>query len=354
MKGYKAVLNLCVQFLPILVVAYACIAIAFYAIPHLPISNKRTFHAMLRAQITLDQEKENQSRANATHHLLLLGSSVVERGINQSYLDSSFGELHLNLYATNAGAGGFFANSNLIMFRALLEHGLRPDRVVYGVFLQELNGKSIIHASVTDDDSTDIQIKSKSLSNVIRYGPNSLSSILDGQNFHIYLFALNHAFNDVHNPNFFQRLSFGENMFERDSSYRLEQSYLKDLNAIYELCKKYHIPFAFFNAPVRPQVESLADMPYLHKSEAYLAVQRIAEQNRIPIWNFDNSTLFSDAEFLDSYHLNANGAHKMTQLLADKIAKWNSGIIEQDVLANSTDSVRYEVKGSLLRTAFHF
>ncbi|MFI5263543.1 MAG: hypothetical protein ACHQM6_03405 [Candidatus Kapaibacterium sp.] len=335
-------------------VAYALIVIGVYAIPHLPLANGRTFRIMLRSQMTLDGEKEAAAKGEKDAHLLLLGSSVVERGINDIFLDSLFTEQDIPFYSTNSGAGGFFSKANLIMFRAMLEQGLRPARVVYGIFLEELNGRSGIHGNVTDEDTVAIKLKQKSFWNVMRYGPTALSPLLDGNGIHIYLFALNNAFRDVHDPNFFQRLSFGENLFERDSTYDLNQEFLQDLKEIYLLCKERKIPFAFFNTPVRPRVESLADLPYLHREEAYHAVEQFAIQENIPIWNFDQPGLFENREFVDTYHLSPDGARKMTKMLAEKIGTWHKGIIEQDITAASTDSVRNEIKDSLLRTIFHF
>jgi len=336
------------------IVAYAFIVMAVYSIPHLPLANRRTFHSMLRSQMTLDREKEMLERGDNKGHLLLLGSSVVERGIDDNYLDSLFEKQHLLYYSTNSGAGGFFARANLLMFSSMLEQGLHPARVVYGIFLQELNGRSMVHGNVNDADTSAIKLKAKSLWNVIRYGPTALSPLLSGNTLHIYLFALNNAFRDVHDPNFFQKLSFGENMFERDSSYTLNSTFLENLKDIYRLCKAKNIPFAFFNTPVRPKVESIADLPYLHRLEAYKAVEQFAIENNIPIWNFDKPTTFENTDFLDTYHLTPNGAHKMTSLLAEKICTWQKGFIEQDITSPSSDGGSSEIKDSLIRTVFHF
>ena len=338
----------------IAIVAYAFIVITVYVIPHLPLANLRTFHVMLHSQITLDREKEEAAIAETKSHLLFLGSSVVERGVVDSYLDSLLAQQHIPYYTTNSGAGGFFAKANLIMFRAMLEQGLHPSRVVYGIFLQELNGNSTIHNDLDDKDTSSVRLKEKSLTNVILYGATALSPLLNSNNLHVYLFVMNNAFRDVRDPNFFQRLSFGENMFERDSSYLLNPEFLTDLKEIYRLCKERNIPFAFFNTPIRPEVESLADLPYLHRLEAYLAVEQFAVDENIPIWNFDKVGLFDNKEFLDTYHLTSDGARKMTALLADKIAVWNKGITEQDVTGDSPNSIRREIKDSLVRTVFHF
>jgi len=353
MARKEPVLSLLTHALLVALVAYAVIVIAVYAIPHLPLANGRTFHVLLRSQMTLDGEQEIAAHEKKSH-LLFLGSSVVERGVDDVFLDSLFEEQHVPFYATNSGTGGFFAKANLVMFRAMLDRGLHPSRVIYGIFLQELNGKSGIHANVSDEDTSAIKLRQKSFWNVVRYGPTALSPMLDGGGIHIYLFAYNNAFRDVHDPNFFQRLSFGENLFERDSTYELNPEFLKDLKEIYFLCKERHIPFAFFNTPVRPNVESLADLPYLHREEAYRAVEQFAIQEKIPIWNLDRPGVFANDEFLDTYHLTSGGARKMTTLLAAKIIAWEQGSIEQDVLTGSPDSVRHEIKDSLVRAVAHF
>ncbi len=336
------------------ITAYTLIVIAVYLIPHLPLSNKRTFHIMLRTQMTFDHEMEVAKGGEARSHLLFLGSSVVERGVSDTFLDTLFNCKHIPYFTTNSAAGGFFSKANLIMFRNLLEHGLKPKRVIYGIFLQELNSRSIVHNNINDKDTSEITFKKKTLWNVLQYGTASLSSMLDAPNFHIYLFAINNAFRDIRDPDFFQRLSFGENMFERDSSYILSPEYLNDLKDIYRLCKERNIPFAFFNAPVRPKVGSIADLPYLHKFEAYHAVEQFALDENIPIWNFDRSGLFDNGEFLDTYHLSSDGAHKMTAMLAEKIATWQNGHIEQDITTPLSDSNRIEIKDSFVRTVFNF
>ena len=305
--------------------------------------------------MTVDEEEEHIVEAKPESHLLFLGSSVVERGVSEHYLDSLFRVKRIALYSTNSGTGGFFAKANLILFRTMLEQGLRPSRVVYGVFLQELNGRSTVHANVSDEDTSSIRLKKKTLWNALRYGATALSPMLDnGINLHIYLFALNNAFREIRNPNFVQRLSFGENVFERDSNYSLRPDFLGDLEQIHKLCKARNIPFAFFNTPVRPKVESLTDLPYLHRLEAYQAVESYATQEKIPIWNFDKPGFFDNEDFQDTYHLTTEGARKMTRMLSDKIEIWEKGFIEQDLTRPSPNNVGSEVQDSLVRSVFHF
>ncbi|MEP7234849.1 MAG: hypothetical protein ABI778_06090 [Ignavibacteriota bacterium] len=117
------VLSLLAHVIAVGSVAYAIILLAVYAIPHLPLANARTFHIMLRAQMTLDRELEVAGEGEKNHHLLFLGSSVVEGGVDDLYMDSVFKQQGLRYYATNSGAGGFFSKANLIMFRAMLEQG---------------------------------------------------------------------------------------------------------------------------------------------------------------------------------------------------------------------------------------
>jgi len=355
MVSKNTILSLLKNVLAIALAVFAWILLLVFSIPHLPIADKTTFAALLRVQMTLDHEHEAlSSKPIGNEHLLLLGSSVVERGIDDSYLDKLFIDKGLPYFSTNSGAGGSFANTNIVTFRAMLERGLHPDRVIYGTFLQEFNGKFLLHMDISGQDTTLIKLKEKSFWNILRYGPPSLSPLLDAPNFHIYIFTINNAFRTVSNPTILQRLSFGENMYERDSSFKHNPAYLEDLKAIYQICKARHIPFALFNTPVRPKIESLADLPYLHKQEAYQYLEQFAEQENIPIWNLDMPGSFIESDFLDTYHLNARGAHKMTKLLADKIARWQKGFIEQDIVAGSADSIRSEVKDSLMRSVFHF
>jgi len=229
---------------------------------------------------------------------------------------------------------------------------LRPAKVIYGTFLEEFNGKFLLH--VAAKDTMHLEYRDKNIMNALWHGPSSLSSILDPSNFHIYVFALNNAFRNVQNPNALQRLSFGVNMYMRDSSYEFEPAYFTDLKEIYSLCKKRHIPFALFNAPVRSKVESYADLPYLHKSEAYTNLQHFAEDEHIPLWNFDGNEKFTDDDFLDTYHLNARGTHKLTELIGQRFDKWNKGFVEQDIVDSSANPAQIKVQNSLIRTVFHF
>jgi hypothetical protein len=345
----KIILSLLLQVCAIGAIAFACITLAVYAIPHLPLADKNTFFPLLHIQMTIDHAEKQSKEKNL---LLLLGSSVVERGIDDNYLDTLLMRDRLPFFSINSGASGSFANGNLVLFRAMLERGLKPERVIYGTFLQEFNGKFLLHLEVTPEDTALIKLKEKNLWNVMRYGALSLSPIIDPPNFHIYTFTVNNAFRTVQEPDFLQRLSFGVNMYERDSSYKFHEQYLQDLKAIYVICKSRNIPFALFNTPVRPRVESYGDLPYFHKIEAYYNIQHFAEEVKIPIWNFDNAE-FKNDDFLDTYHLNARGAHRMTNLLESKIAKWSKGIIEQDIVS-LPDSFRGEVKDSLVRTVIHF
>lgn len=351
----KSILFLLKNVTAIAIAVGAWIIFAVFAIPHLPLANKRTFPTLLHVQMTLDHEHDAlASKQSPKKHLLLIGSSVVERGVDDIYLDTLLFQEHLPYFSTNSGAGGSFANANLVMFRAMLNQGLRPDRVIYGTFLQEFNGKFLLHMDLNDKDTSLVKLKEKSFWNVLWYGVPALSPILDASNFHIYIFAINNAFRTVQNPTTLQRLSFGENMYLRDSSYQYNPSYLDDLKAIYAVCKSRNIPFALFNSPVRPKVESYADLPYFHKTDAYTAIEGFALTEKIPIWNFDMPGKFGDNDFLDTYHLNANGAHKMTKMIADKIATWQKGYIEQDITEPLSNSTGSEIKDSLIRTVFHF
>lgn len=328
-KNRKALRVLVAQGLAILLVAYTLVVIAVYSVPHLPLANGRTFHALLRAQMTVDHAEVLREEDKGL--LLFLGSSVVERGVTESHMDSLLHANGLkNLETSNSGNGGFFARANLPMFRAMLERGLRPERVVYGFFLQELNGKSNVHNNIADEDTSDVKLKEKSLLNVIRYGPLALSPLLKGPTFHIYIFAANNAFREVHDPNALDKLMFGDNLFERDSSYELNREYARDLEEIYLLCKTRGIPFALFNTPVRPLIESPADLPYHRRRDNYTAVYEIAQRHNIPIWNYDSPDKFAPEDFQDTYHLTPSGAERLTRCLFEDVQAWMTGEVRQD------------------------
>lgn len=320
------------QVLPVLVIAYAVVIVAVYSIPHLPLANIRTFHSMLKAQMTVDHSEELQ--ANGKKMLLFLGSSVVERGVPEHYLDTLLHQEGLTYFETsNSGTGGFFSKANLPMFRAMLERGLKPSRVVYGFFLQEFNAHSAAHSNVKDEDTSTLKLREKTIWNVIRYGPTAVAPMLDATSLHQYLFAANHAFREVRNPDFLDKLMFGQNMFERDSTFVLSMQDVEYLKEIYQLCKEKDIPFALFNTPIRPTIESITDLPYLHREENYRTVQEFALANNIPIWNFDQPGFFTDVDFQDTYHLTPNGARKLSTMLAEHILYWTKGGLQQDPLS---------------------
>jgi len=325
----KTLIAVLKQALAIVLVAYGLVILLVYAIPHLPLANNRTFHAMLKAQMTVDHSE--QLTESGKEMVLFLGSSVVERGVAEHYLDTLLNRQGLtNIEVSNSGTGGFFAKANLPMFRAMLERGLRPSRVIYGFFLQELNEHSNVHANVNDKDTSDLKLKEKTLWNVIRYGPTAIYPLFNGNSLHQYLFAANNGFREVRDPNFLDKLMFGENVFERDSSYKLSSQFLEDLKQIYYLCKERNIPFAFYNTPIRPKIESLADLPYLHREENYSALYNFAKENNIPLWNLDTPGLFETEDFQDTYHLTPDGARRMSEYLAVNILRWSKGEVIQD------------------------
>jgi len=321
--------TLAVSALAIAFVAYALIAVLAFSVPHLPLANKRTFYGLLRAQMAVDRSQV----AGAQGMVLFLGSSVVERGISEPVLDSVFGEKKLPLESMNAGTGGFSAEANLPMFRAMLEDGLRPACVVYGVSIQELNGASTVHAFFGTKDTASVKLKPKTLWNVLRYGAVALAPLLSGDHFHQYIFAANNAFRDVPQLNLMNRLMFGTNQPPRDSAYRFEPQYLADLREIVTICRERHIPIAIYNAPLRQRLPDEVDIPYEHRADSYREIYALAQSLDIPFWNFDRAGLFVRDEFQDNYHLTPAGAAKISAMIADSIEEWRSGTVVQDALA---------------------
>ena len=175
----------------IVLVAYAVIFGMVLAVPHLPLANKRTFYGLLRAQMAVDEGK----RLSGTNRqmVLFLGSSVVERGVSELAMDSVFNRCNLPFETMNAGTGGFCAEANLPMFRAMLDDGLKPSFVIYGVGIQELNALSTVHAFFQTKDTSEVKLKPKTFWNIVRYGPTALAPLLSGDHFHQYVFAANNA-----------------------------------------------------------------------------------------------------------------------------------------------------------------
>jgi hypothetical protein len=312
----------------IVVVAYAVIAGIVLAVPHLPLANKRTFYGLLRAQMAVDEGQKLP--ALKREMVLFLGSSVVERGVSELSMDSVFNHLNLSYETMNAGTGGFCADANLPMFRAMLDDGLKPEYVVYGVSIQELNGASTVHAFFETKDTASVKLKPKTLWNIIRYGPTALAPLMSGDHFHQYVFAANNAFRDVPNLNLFNRLMFGENSPPRDSAYVFNPIYLNDLKEIITICQSRGIHVAIYNAPLRKRAPDEVDIPYQHRGESYEKVLKLAQDQGIPCWNFDRTGLFDTSEFQDNYHLTPIGAKKVSIMLADSIFRWQSGAISQD------------------------
>jgi hypothetical protein len=319
-----------VAFLAILIVAYAVVIGLVFAVPHLPLANKRTFYGLLRAQMAVDEGVRLPSVNRGM--VLFLGSSVVERGVSERYMDSIFTRYQIPYETMNAGTGGFCAEANLPMFRAMLEQGLQPSSVIYGVGIQELNAYSTVHAYFETKDTSSVKLKPKTLWNILRYGPTALAPLLNADHFHQYVFAANNAFRDVPNLNLFNRIMFGTNMPPRDTAYRFEAMYLNDLREIVALCKARGIPIAIYNAPLKPRTPEEIDVPYRHRSDSYREVLGLARELHIPLWNFDHKGFFEPNEFQDNYHLTPIGARKISGMLADSIAIWHRGVVSQDSL----------------------
>jgi hypothetical protein len=312
------------------VVAYALIAALVMAVPHLPLANKRTFYGLLRAQMAVDLGKTLPKTGRGM--VLFLGSSVVERGISEHSVDSVFHSQNLPLESMNAGTGGFSAEANLPMFRAMLDDGLKPDYVIYGVSIQELNGASTVHAFFGTKDTASVKLKPKTFWNILCYGPTALAPLMSGDHFHQYIFAANNAFRDVPNLNLFNRLMFGENSPPRDSAYVFNPTYYADLKEIVTICRARGINVAIYNAPLRKRASDEVDIPYEHRADCYQKVLTLAEDERIPFWNFDRPGLFVYPEFQDNYHLTPIGAKKVSAMLADSIARWQSSSHTQDAI----------------------
>jgi hypothetical protein len=310
------------------VVAYALIAVLVFSVPHLPLANKRTFYGLLRAQMAVDLGETLPGTGKGM--VLFLGSSVVERGLSETIADSVFHSEQLPLETMNAGTGGFSAEANLPMFRAMLEDGLQPKYVVYGVSIQELNGASTVHAFFETKDTSSVKLKPKTLWNILRYGPTALAPLMSGDHFHQYIFAANNAFRDVPNLNLVNRIMFGENMPPRDSAYVFNPTYWNDLREILALCKARGIHVALYNAPLRKRAPDEVDIPYEHRGESYQHIFALAKKEQIPLWNFDQAGRFAYSEFQDNYHLAPLGAHRISAMLADSIARWRNGSLSQD------------------------
>jgi len=320
--------SLILRALGIAFVAYGLIILLTISIPHLPLANKRTFYGLLRAQMALDISYE--LNASKREMVLFLGSSVVERGVSELSMDSVFSKNNVPFTTMNAGTGGFSAEANLPMFRAMLDQGLKPAFVVYGVSIQEFNGLSTVHAFFETKDTASVKLKPKTLWNILRYGPTALAPLLAADHLHQYLFAANNAFRDVPNLNLFDRMMFGENHPPLDSDYRFNPVYYQDLREIVRLCQQRGIRVAVYNAPLKQRPPEDQDIPYRHRAESYQAILSLAEELNIPAWNFDRKGFFDKNEFQDNYHLTPIGARKVSRMLADSIIDWQRGIISKD------------------------
>jgi hypothetical protein len=216
------------------------------------------------------------------------------------------------------------------MFRAMLEQGLRPKCVVYGVCIQEFNSVSTVHAFFETKDTATIKLKPKTLWNILRYGPTALAPLLGADHLHQYLFAANNAFRDVPNLNLFDRMMFGENHPPLDSDYRFSTVYYQDLREIVRLCKEHGIQVALYNAPLKPRTPEEQDIPYHHRAESYNAALALAHEMAIPLWNFDHKGFFAREEFQDNYHLTPLGARRISGMLGDSIVHWQQGSVSRD------------------------
>ena len=132
------------------------------------------------------------------------------------------------------------------------------------------------------------------------------------------------------NLNLFNRLMFGENSPPRDSAYVFNPVYLNDLKEIVTMCRSNGIKVGIYNAPLRERAPDEVDIPYEHRGDSYEKILGLAKEQHIPIWNFDRTGLFSYSEFQDNYHLTPIGAKKISAMLADSIARWQSSSHSQD------------------------
>src|SRR6187402_2120939 len=130
-------------------VAISIIVALNYAIPHVPLAEKKTFQGLLQVQMAIDEYSDAKNEQKDV--VLIMGSSVVERGVIEEYIDSS---LDKNTIRTiNCGVGGFFADANKLVLLRLLAQGIRPKRICYGVFIEDLNGHSPVHNRLYKDSN---------------------------------------------------------------------------------------------------------------------------------------------------------------------------------------------------------
>jgi hypothetical protein len=166
--------------------------------------------------------------------------------------------------------------------------------------------------------------------NTLIYGPKALFPLTQPDDVHKYVFVANNAFREVHDLTVLDKLMFGQNMFERDSSYELDPKLVEDIREIAQICHDSKIPLAFYNTPVRPFADTSSDLPYAHRAESYDQVLNIARAFDMPVWNFDRPGLFGESDFQDTYHLTPEGARHITSLLEKRILAWKHGSIDQD------------------------
>ncbi|MDP4221090.1 MAG: hypothetical protein Q8916_14805 [Bacteroidota bacterium] len=327
------VISLLLHALAIGIVSYILIIATVSALPHFPLAGKRNFKLLLRTQMSLDQYDEFRSEKMGM--LVLLGSSTFERGINENTLDSALRANHLSLRPSNSAAMGMFARMNVNMLRIMLASGIRPQRIVYGFFSDELNGASKTHDNTIDSVSAVTGLKSKSLINLLQSGPEALSTMLNTGTFSMYNYMLNHAFNETDHRNLYQQLIGGSGAPILDSSFQFDRQYFQDLVDLVNLCRDSNIPLALCNTPIRPNIKSVLAFPYAHRLEAYRIVEQLATSSGLPLWNADADGLFGDGDFADINHVNAGGATKFARILGERITEWYAGTIHQDV----TDSL---------------
>src|SRR6187401_1390812 len=103
-------------------VAVSIIVVLNYTTPHVPLAEKKTFQGLLQVQMAIDEY--NDAKNEQKDVVLIMGSSVVERGVIEEYIDSSLDKNKIR--TINCGVGGFFADANKLVLRRLLEQGVHP------------------------------------------------------------------------------------------------------------------------------------------------------------------------------------------------------------------------------------
>lgn len=273
--------------------------------------------------------------------VLFIGNSTVQAGVSPALFD----QLRRHTGAFNAAIEGL-PPYGVNIFLRIFDRYSKPQTIIYGITPQDLNSNSPWARDVTER---------------VKESPLALAEANYGWQGRLYAFLLEHSMLFRYRWTLHQSLLRGRLYSPLPEPYFDERGYdalenrlsevpqaqrtrfvnragvlnynpygaqVKALREIIEYCQAHDIRLILVNMPLADDYFQNFDSP--EDYERYMeALQSIAEEYGTPLWDLsgrDGPATFEDQFFADFNHLNAEGATRLTEMLADRYQQWSASL----------------------------